>query len=167
MTFNRHYLTAMEIAYITNAMVYGIIKEDENGDLIKDENGKYVYEILPPVTEFERQLFKYTTIARILIKEFEGESLSSVEIYDTLMENSIDLDKEVDNLSFVDTIVDKELGVSKTVERTLDNLIYQIDEKMKNFDLKSVITELNTLQNFELKPKTTRKRKKTDVVKKD
>jgi hypothetical protein len=148
MTFIRHYLTAEEIGFITKAMTYGILTVDENGDFVKDKDGNYEWDIFPPTSEFQREILKYDLVAKILIAELKSDEPTSIaETYDILMENAIDLYKEVENLHLVDEIVAKEFSVAKTVERTLNGIVAQIDETMKNFDPKAMLVELEKLKD--------------------
>lgn len=123
MTLKRHYLTTEEIAYVTEKM-------------------------LSVETEFERQVLKYGVIAQILVDGLEvTENTSCNDYWNQLMENAIDLDKEVYNIHIVDNIVERELGVAKTVEKVLDNMIAQINESMKNIDPKALMVELDKLKD--------------------
>ena len=124
MKLTRNYLKSDEIAYITNNM---IIANDE----------------------FDRQIIKYGLIGKILIGLDElgvDDDCVLNEIYNIMVENSIDVDKEVVNIGLVDRIVDKELGTAKVVENVLNDIIAQINESMANIDLKSMLVELNNLQ---------------------
>ena len=124
MKLTRNYLKSDEIAYITNNM---IIANDE----------------------FDRQIIKYGLIGKMLIGLDElgvDDDCVLNEIYNIMVENSIDVDKEVVNIGLVDRIVDKELGTAKVVENVLNDIIAQINESMANIDLKSMLVELNNLQ---------------------
>ena len=124
MKLTRNYLKSDEIAYITNNM---IIANDE----------------------FDRQLIKYGLIGKMLIGLDElgvDDDCVLNEIYNIMVENAIDVDKEVVNIGLVDRIVDKELGTAKVVENVLNDVIAQINESMANIDLKSMLVELNNLQ---------------------
>lgn len=124
MKLTRNYLKSDEIAYITNNM---IIANDE----------------------FDRQIIKYGLIGKILIGLDElgvDDDCVLNEIYNIMVENAIDVDKEVVNIGLVDRIVDKELGTAKVVENVLNDVIAQINESMANIDLKSMLVELNNLQ---------------------
>ena len=124
MKLTRNYLKSDEIAYITNNM---IIADDE----------------------FDRQIIKYGLIGKMLIGLDElgvDDDCVLNEIYNIMVENSIDVDKEVVNIGLVDRIVDKELGTAKVVENVLNDIVAQINESMANIDLKSMLVELNNLQ---------------------
>ena len=101
-------------------------------------------------TEYERQLMRYGLTGKLLIG-VEALGLTDDDtlnkVYETMLENNIDIDKEVINIDVVDKIVDKELGVAKTVEGILNGVIASIDESMKNIDPKALILELQNLQN--------------------
>ena len=123
MTLKRHYLTTEEIAYVTEKM-------------------------LSVETEFERQVLKYGVIAQMLVDGLEvTEDTSCNDYWNQLMENAIDLDKEVYNIQIVDKIVERELGVAKTIEKILNSMIAQIDESMKAIDPKALVVELNKLKD--------------------
>ena len=124
MKLTRNYLKSDEIAYITNNM---IIANDE----------------------FDRQIIKYGLIGKMLIGLDElgvDDDCVLNEIYNIMVENAIDVDKEVVNIGLVDRIVDKELGTAKVVENVLNDIVAQINESMANIDLKSMLVELNNLQ---------------------
>ena len=123
MTLKRNYLTAEEIAFVTEKM-------------------------LSVETEFERQVLRYGVIAQLLVDGLEeNEDTNCNDYWNQLMENAIDLDKEVYNIQIVDKIVERELGVAKTVEKILNGVIEQIDESMKNIDPKAMLVELNKLKD--------------------
>ena len=50
-------------------------------------------------------------------------------------------------LWLIDKIVREELGVAKTVEKVLNEVIANADEALKGFDPKAMLVELNNLQN--------------------
>ena len=125
MTLKRRYLKTEEIAYVTEKM-------------------------LSVETEFERQVLRYGMIAQILIDGLEvNEDTNCNDYWNQLMENAIDLDKEVYNIQIVDKIVERELGVAKTVEKILNGVIAQIDESMKAIDPKGLMVELDKLKDSE------------------
>jgi hypothetical protein len=127
MELKRKYLNTSEIATITEDMILA-------------------------ETEYERQLIKYGYIGKLLIG-VENLGLTDDDtlnlVYETMLEKGIDVDKEVVNIDIIDKIVDKELGVAKTVEGILNGVIANIDESMKNIDLKKTMVELQNLQNKE------------------
>ena len=125
MTLKRNYLKTEEIAYVTEKM-------------------------LSVETEFERQALRYGVIAQILVDGLEvNENTNCNDYWNQLMENAIDLDKEVYNIQIVDKIVERELGVAKTVEKILNGVIAQIDESMKAIDPKALMVELDKLKDSE------------------
>lgn len=129
MTLKRHYLKTEEIGIIVSAM-------------------------LNEPNEFTRQITKYGLTAFLLIDDYkdsedEDGNIDSGKIYNELMENAIDLDKEVYNIQIVDKIVERELGVAKTVEKILNGVIAQIDESMKAIDPKALMVELDKLKDSE------------------
>jgi hypothetical protein len=123
MTLKRNYLTAEEIAFVTEKM-------------------------LSVETEFERQVLRYGVIAQLLVDGLEeNEDTNCNDYWNQLMKNAIDLDKEVYNIQIVDKIVERELGVAKTVEKILNGVIAQIDESMKAIDPKALVVELDKLKD--------------------
>jgi hypothetical protein len=123
MTLKRNYLTAEEIAFVTEKM-------------------------LSVETEFERQVLRYGVIAQLLVDGLEeNEDTNCNDYWNQLMKNAIDLDKEVYNIQIVDKIVERELGVAKTVEKILNGVIAQIDESMKAIDPKALMVELDKLKD--------------------
>ena len=125
MTLKRNYLKTEEIAYVTEKM-------------------------LSVETEFERQALRYGMIAQFLVDGLEtNKNTNCNDYWNQLMENAIDLDKEVYNIQIVDKIVDRELGVAKTVEKILNGVIAQIDESMKAIDPKALMVELDKLKDSE------------------
>ena len=127
MELKRKYLNTSEIATITENMIMA-------------------------ETEYERQLMRYGLVGKLLIG-VEALGLTDDDtlnkVYEAMLENGIDVDKEVVNIDIVDKIVDKELGVAKVVEGILNGVIANIDESMKNIDLKRAMLELQNLQNKE------------------
>ena len=127
MELKRNYLDTSEIATISS-------------DMIEAES------------EFERQLIRYGLTGKFLIG-VEALGLTDDDylnkVYEAMLANGIDIDKQVVNIDVVDKIVDRELGVAKTVEGILNGVISQIDESMKNIDPKSMVLELQKLQNKE------------------
>ena len=123
MKLKRNYLNAGEIAFITTRM-------------------------LEVETEYERQMVRYGATISLLVDDTEfTEDETYNDIYTIALENGINIDKEVINIDVVDKIVDRELGVAKTVEGILNGVIASIDESMKNIDPKALILELQNLQN--------------------
>lgn len=124
MELKRKYLNTSEIATITEDMILA-------------------------ETEYERQLIKYGYIGKLLIG-VENLGLTDDDtlnlVYETMLENGIDVDKEIVNIDIIDKIVNKELGVAKTVEKVLNGVIESIDESMKNIDPKAMLVELQKLQ---------------------
>jgi hypothetical protein len=99
-------------------------------------------------TEFERQVLRYGVIAQLLVDGLEeNEDTNCNDYWNQLMKNAIDLDKEVYNIQIVDKIVERELGVAKTVEKILNGVIAQIDESMKAIDPKALVVELDKLKD--------------------
>ena len=122
MKIERNYLTADEIGVVVNAM------------LSKDN-------------EYERQMAKYGVIAQFLELVEVKDGMDCSDIYTELVKNGIDLDTQIINLYLVDKIVDKELGVAKTVGAILSGVIEQADEALKNIDPKAMLVELNNIKN--------------------
>lgn len=114
--FIRKYLTSEEINYIINEML--------NRD-----------------NAFEREIVKIGMVAQLLVKDL-GEFEDCNGIYDYVMENNIDLEKNIVNYSIIDKIVDKELGVDKFVKEFIIGFDERINESMKNLDLNGAIKEL-------------------------
>lgn len=137
MKLTRHYLTADEIG----AIVYEMLKDNE----ITDEKGNVISSI--PKEEYQRQMVKYGIIAQFLIDGLEmSDEKTMGDYYTDAISNGIDLDIEVVNIDLIDKIVDKELGLARTIEGILDGVVNNIDEQMKTIDPKSLILELGKLQ---------------------
>ena len=122
MKLERNYLTADEIGVVVNAM------------LLKDN-------------EYERQMAKYGVVAQFLELVEVKDGIDCSDIYTELVKNGIDLDTQIINLYLVDKIVDKELGVAKTVGAILSGVIEQADEALKSIDPKAMLVELNNIKN--------------------
>ena len=122
MKLERNYLTADEIGVVVNAM------------LLKDN-------------EYERQMAKYGVVAQFLELVEVKDGMDCSDIYTELVKNGIDLDTQIINLYLVDKIVDKELGVAKTVGAILSGVIEQADEALKSIDPKAMLVELNNIKN--------------------
>lgn len=136
----RKYLTAEEIGAVVFEMLKDGISIDENGN-------EFTY----TKSEYERQMIKYAVIGQFLVDGITiNEDTTTNDIYTALVANAIDLDKEVDNIGLVDKIIREELGVAKTVEKVLNEVIANADEALKGFDPKAMLLELNNLQNSTL-----------------
>ena len=125
MTLTRNYLTADELAYVTENM-------------------------LSVDTEYERQILKYGLIAQLIVDGLDkDEAKTNNDYFNQLMKENIDLDEQVTNIWLVDKIVGKETSVAKTVEKILNDVIAQIDESMKAIDPKALMVELDKLKDSE------------------
>ena len=114
--FIRKYLTSEEINYIINEML--------NRD-----------------NAFEREIVKVGMVAQLLVKDL-GEFEDCNGVYDYVMENNIDLEKNIVNYSIIDKIVDKELSIDKFMKEFIISFDERINESMKNLDLNGAIKEL-------------------------
>lgn len=118
--------------------------------LTSEEIGVVITAMLEAQTEYERQMLRYGIIAQMLVEGLIiSEDTDNNDIYDQIVRENIDLDKEVRNIYIVDNIVEKELGVAKTVEKILNGVIAQIDESMKAIDPKALMVELDKLKDSE------------------
>lgn len=117
--FIRKYLTSEEINYIINEML--------NRD-----------------NAFEREIVKVGMVAQLLVKDL-GKFEDCNGVYDYVMENNIDLEKNIVNYSIIDKLVDKELGIDKFMKEFLISFDEKINESMKNLDLNGAIKELKEL----------------------
>lgn len=118
--------------------------------LTSEEIGVVITAMLEAQTEYERQMLRYGIIAQMLVEGLIiSEDTDNNDIYDQIVRENIDLDKEVRNIYIVDKIVEKELGVAKTVEKILNGVIAQIDESMKAIDPKALMVELDKLKDSE------------------
>lgn len=123
---NRTYLTSDEIAYISNEMI--------NAN-----------------SEFERIMIKWGLIGQFLYDFGDGfevvNDTTTNDIYNYMVSNGVDIMKDVDNIYHIDNIVDTELGVTKTIEKVLNEIINSLNESMKNIDPKELMVELNKINN--------------------
>lgn len=123
---NRTYLTSDEIAYISNEMI--------NAN-----------------SEFERIMIKWGLIGQFLYDFGDGfevvNDTTTNDIYNYMVSNGVDIMKDVDNICHIDNIVDTELGVTKTIEKVLNEIINSLNESMKNIDPKELMVELNKINN--------------------
>ena len=118
--------------------------------LTSEEIGVVITAMLEAQTEYERQMLRYGIIAQMLVEGLIiSEDTDNNDIYDQIVRENIDLDKEVRNIYIVDKIIERELGVTKTVEKTLNDVIAQIDESMKAIDPKALMVELDKLKDSE------------------
>ena len=116
--FIRKYLTSEEINYIINEML--------NRD-----------------NAFEREIVKIGMIAQLLIKDLDTETFNDCnEIYDYVVKNNIDIEKNVVNYSIIDKLVDKELSINKFMKEFIIGFDERLNESMKNLDLNGAIKEL-------------------------
>jgi hypothetical protein len=133
----RNYLTAEEIGIIVSEMLSDGIGIDENGN-------EFTY----TKSEYERQMIKYGIVGQLLVDGLDiNDDTTTNDIYTALISNAIDLDQGVYNIWIIDKIVREELGVAKTVEKVLNEVIANADEALKGFDPKAMLVELNNLQN--------------------
>lgn len=121
----RQYLTSEEIAFISNKMI----------------NANSV---------FERIMIKWGLIGQFLY-DFEGvlditDETTTNDIYNCMVENNIDIYFDIHNINDLDTVVNTEFGVSKTVEKVLNGIIEKLNESMKDIDPKALMVELNRLK---------------------
>ena len=114
--FIRKYLTSEEINYIINEML--------NRD-----------------NAFEREIVKVGMVAQLLVKDL-GEFEDCNGVYDYVMENNIDIEKNIVNYSIIDKLVDKELSIDKFMKEFIIGFDERINESMKNLDLNGAIKEL-------------------------
>lgn len=118
--------------------------------LTSEEIGVVITAMLEAQTEYERQMLRYGIIAQMLVEGLIiSEDTDNNDIYDQIVRENIDLDKEVRNIHIVDTIVSKELSVSKAIEKTLNDIVAQVDESMKAIDPKALMVELDKLKDSE------------------
>ena len=109
--------------------------------LLSDELGFVISEMLKHDNAVEREIVKVGMVAQLVVKDLdEFEDCNS--IYDYVVENNIDLEKNIVNYSIIDKLVDKELGVDKFVKEFLIGFDERINESMKNLDLNGAIKEL-------------------------
>ena len=118
--------------------------------LTSEEIGIVITAMLEAQTEYERQMLRYGIIAQMLVEGLIiSEDTDNNDIYDQIVRENIDLDKEIRNIHIVDTIVSKELSVSKAIEKTLNDIVAQVDESMKAIDPKALMVELDKLKDSE------------------
>ena len=118
--------------------------------LTSEEIGIVITAMLEAQTEYERQMLRYGIIAQMLVEGLIiSEDTDNNDIYDQIVRENIDLDKEIRNIHIVDTIVSKELSVSKAIEKTLNDIVAQVDESMKAIDPKTLMVELDKLKDSE------------------
>lgn len=119
----------------------------ERNYLTADEIGVVVSAMLEKDNEYERQMAKYGVVAQFLKLVEVKDGMDCSDMYTELVKNGIDLDTQIINLYLVDKIVDKELGVAKTVGAILSGVIEQADEALKGIDPKAMLVELNNAKN--------------------
>lgn len=118
--------------------------------LTSEEIGVVITAMLEAQTEYERQMLRYGIIAQMLVEGLIiSEDTDNNDIYDQIVRENIDLDNEIRNIHIVDTIVSKELSVSKAIEKTLNDIVAQVDESMKAIDPKALMVELDKLKDSE------------------
>ena len=123
---NRNYLTSEEIAYISNEMI--------NAN-----------------SEFERIMIKWGIVGQFLYDFGEDfkvtDDTTTNDIYNYMVSNGVDIMRDVENIYYLDNIVDTELGTTKTIEKVLNEIVDRLDESMKNIDPKELMVELNKINN--------------------
>lgn len=109
--------------------------------LSSDELGFIISEMLKHDNAVEREIVKVGMIAQLVVKDL-GEFEDCNSIYDYIMENNIDLEKNIVNYSIIDKLIDKELGVDKFIKEFIVSFNERINESIKNLDLNGAIKEL-------------------------
>ena len=126
MTLKRNYLTSEEIAFVTGSMINA-------------------------TDEYQRQIMRYGLVAQFTVDGLDvTDDIINDDIYDMLIENSIDLDKSITNIDIIDKIVGRELSLANVIDKGIDKLIARVDEstdKFANLDFKSLLVELNKLKD--------------------
>ena len=106
--------------------------------LTSDELVGIVNELVQHESAVEREIIKVGMVAQCLIDGGMKEYKDCNAMYDTIMENGIELDMEVSNYYMIDKLVNKELGVDTTVRVFLESL----NSKLQGFDLTDSIEQL-------------------------
>ena len=112
MKLNRNYLTSDELVGIVN-------------ELVQHESA------------VEREIIKVGMVAQCLIDGMD-EYEDCIAMYDAIMESGDDFNMTVDNYYMIDKLVDRELGIDKTVRVFLESL----NSKLQGFDLTDSIEQL-------------------------
>ena len=117
MKLNRNYLTSDELMGIVN-------------ELIQHESA------------VEREIIKVGMVAQCLIDGGMKEYKDCNAMYDTIMENGIELDMEVSNYYMIDKLVNKELGVEKVIKDFVDSISDSIKDIPSTLDIQNLMTQM-------------------------
>ena len=123
MKFKRNYLTVDDLSVI----VANMIQREE---------------------AVNREILKIGITAQLLIEDL-GEFNNCDDIYDLVMKENIDFNKEVINFDRIDYLVEQEIGVVKVVKDFVDDMSKKITKSIESLDLNTVVKQLGEIANNE------------------
>ena len=121
MKFKRNYLTVDDLSVI----VANMIQREE---------------------AVNREILKVGITAQLLIEDL-GEFKNCDDIYDLVMKENIDFNKEVINFNRIDYLVEQEIGMVKITKDFVNDMSKKITKSIENLDLNNVIKQLGEIAN--------------------
>ena len=110
--------------------------------LTSDELVGIVNELVQHESAVEREIIKVGMVAQCLIDGGMKEYKDCNAMYDTIMENGIELDMEVNNYYMIDKLVNKELGVEKVIKDFVDSISDSIKDIPSTLDIQNLMTQM-------------------------
>ena len=110
--------------------------------LTSDELVGIVNELIQHESAVEREIIKVGMVAQCLIDGGMKEYKDCNAMYDTIMENGIELDMEVSNYYMIDKLVNKELGVEKVIKDFVDSISDSIKDIPSTLDIQNLMTQM-------------------------
>ena len=109
--------------------------------------------------EFDRELIILGLTAQMCITGLRDKYDNLVDIYNYLMENKIDLEKEIFNLKNVRDIIARETGVSSALGKLSTNILDGLGETPNIEQLQSLVNEYKDVKEsitYDLSKKETK-----------
>ena len=123
MKLNRNYLTSGELMEVVNELT----KADENGELVHK-------------TSVERHILKVGMVAQFLLDGME-KFKDCNEIYDYVVQNDVDFDVDICNYYMIKSLVDEELGTTKTIRDFVKSMETSMKDLPNTLDLEKTLTK--------------------------
>ena len=110
--------------------------------LTSDELVGIVNELIQHESAVGRGIINVGMVAQCLIDGGMKEYKDCNAMYDTIMENGIELDMEVSNYYMIDKLVNKELGVEKVIKDFVDSISDSIKDIPSTLDIQNLMTQM-------------------------
>lgn len=109
--------------------------------LTSEELVNIVNELVKHESAVEREVIKQGMVAQCLIEGMDKYNNCN-EMYDKVMENSIDFEIEVSNYYMIDKLVREEMGVEKIIKGFVDNMNENIKNIPTNLDIQTLMKQM-------------------------